>query len=162
MRSIKLNWTCLFLVLTALGPQVNAQTIVAENEDAFAIESVGGVIFPFVHRSYEQREVINHKFLIEQAKSRGCLALSHGPDYSGAQAAVRGFAEERDANSGRDFKRENGLYIRMYQGQINSRTHSVGTRIFVCHKTEMPVMSTHYFTNTIDMVRRFSLEQSSN
>lgn len=162
MRSIKFIWACLFLALASLGHKVVAQTIVAENEDAFAIESVGGMIFPFVHRSYEQREVINHKFLIEQATARGCLALSYGPDYSGAQVAVRGFADERDPRAGRDFKRGNGLYIRMYEGQINSRTHSVGTVIFVCHKTETPAMSTHYFTNTAGMVRRFGLEQNSN
>lgn len=161
MKSIKSLALCLILLGVLLGRAVCAQTIVAENEDAFAIDGVGRGIFPIVNRSYDERNVINHKFLIEQAASRGCLALSFGPDYSGAQTAVRGFADERNPNAGRDFKRENGLYIRLYQGQINYRTHGVGTMIFVCHKTETPVMSTHYFTNTADMVRRFNLEQNS-
>ncbi len=138
-----------------------AQSIVAENEDAFAVESVGSIIFPFVHRSSDDREVINHEFLINEAKKRSCLALSYGPDYNGAKAAVRGFADESESRAGRDFKRENGLYIRLYEGKITYRTHSVGTRVFVCHKTEVPLLPTTYFTVTSEMERRFNLEKKS-
>lgn len=144
------------LALTAVVVPAQAQTIVAENEDGFVVDSTLGM-FSFGSKSAQQNA--NRKgwtLTIETAKRKGCTHLAQiGTLYKteDAHRAIRGSLSPSRYNASFEWKRPNGAYVQVHTNPVGmADVFYIAPRAFMCAK-EQPTTAAQFFM-TIEQVEK--------